>query len=325
MLNGESKYVILIIDDDTFMQERIKFFLEREGHQVICANNGEVGIKTFLQEKPNLILLDAVMEGMNGFDCCCQITKMREATYTPVLMITGLNDQESVDRAFDAGAVDYVTKPIHWPVLRQRVKCLLEQVKVKLEQLKVQKALEIANEKLKAMVTIDDLTQIANRRRFDEYLAQQWFRLAKEELPLSLILIDIDDFKLYNDAYGYEIGDDCLKKLAITFSESLKNSTDLVARYSGQKFIAILPKTHAKVAIEIAEKIRYNVNALQIIHEYSRVGNHITISLGVTTLIPVIASQEINIQLLINSVEKALQQAKKLGKNRKHYIKPNDY
>jgi diguanylate cyclase (GGDEF)-like protein len=323
MPNGESQYVILIIDDDAFMQQRIKFFLEREGHQVICANNGESGIQTFLQEKPNLILLDAVMEGMNGFDCCCQITKMPEAKDTPVLMITGLNDQESVDRAFASGAVDYVTKPIHWPVLRQRVKRVLEQVQAKLEQLKAQKALEIANEKLKAMVTIDGLTQIANRRRFDEYLAQQWIRLAREELPLSLILIDVDNFKLYNDAYGCESGDDCLKKLAITFSESLKNPTDLVARYSGQKFMAILPRTHAKVAIEIAEKIRYNVNALQIIHGRSSVAPYVTVSLGVTTLIPVIASQEVNIELLINSVHEGLQQAKKLGKNRKHYIKPN--
>jgi diguanylate cyclase (GGDEF)-like protein len=323
MANGESQYVILIIDDDAFMQKRMQFFLEREGHQVICANNGETGIQTFLQEKPNLILLDAVMEGMNGFDCCCQITKMPQAKDTPVLMITGLNDQESVDRAFAAGAVDYVTKPIHWPVLRQRVKRLLEQVQAKLEQLKAQKALEIANEKLKAMVTIDGLTQIANRRRFDEYLAQQWMRLAKEELPLSLILIDVDDFKLYNNAYGSESGDYCLKKLAITFSESLKNPTDVVARYSGQRFMAILPRTHAKVAIEIAEKIRYNVNNLKIIHGRSSVGPYVTISLGVTTLIPVIASQEVNIELLINSVHEALQQAKKLGKNRKHYIKPN--
>lgn len=323
MPNGESQYVILIIDDDAFMQKRMKFFLEKEGHQVICANDGETGIQTFLQAKPNLILLDAVMEGMNGFDCCCQITKMPEAKDTPVLMITGLNDQESVDRAFAAGAVDYVTKPIHWPVLRQRVKRLLEQVQAKLEQLKAQKVLEIANEQLKGMVTIDGLTQIANRRRFDEYLAQQWMRLAKEELPLSLILIDVDDFKLYNNTYGSEIGDDCLKKLAITFSESLKNPTDLVARYSGQRFMAILPKTHAKEAIEIAEKIRYNVNALRIIHSRSSVSNHITISLGVTTLIPAIASQKVNIELFINSVHEALQQAKKLGKNRKHYIKPN--
>lgn len=323
MQTGESQYVILIIDDDAFMQQRIKFFLEREGYQVICTNNGETGIQTFLQEKPNLILLDAVMEGMNGFDCCCQITKMPEAKDTPVLMITGLNDQASVDRAFEAGAVDYVTKPIHWPVLRQRVKRLLEQVQAKLEQLKAQKALEIANEKLKAMVTIDGLTQIANRRRFDEYLAQQWIRLAKEELPLSLILIDVDNFKLYNNAYGSEIGDDCLKKLAITFSESLQNPTDLVARYSGQRFMAILPRTHAKIAIEIAEKIRYNVNNLKIIHGRSHVYPYVTVSLGVTTLIPVIASQEVNIELLINSAHEALQQAKKLGKNRKHYIKPN--
>ena len=323
MSNGESQYVILIIDDDAFMQQRIKFFLERERYQVICANDGETGIETFLQTKPNLILLDAVMEGMNGFDCCCQITKMPEAKDTPVLMITGLNDQESVDRAFAAGAVDYVTKPIHWPVLRQRVKRLLEQVQAKLEQLKAQKALEIANEKLKAMVTIDSLTQIANRRRFDEYLAQQWIRLAKEKLPLSLILIDIDDFQLYNNAYGWEIGDDCLKKLVITVSDSLKNPADLVARYSGQRFMVILPKTHAKVAIEIAENIRYNVHNLRIIHGRSQVDPYLTVSLGVTTLIPAIANQEVNIELLINSVHEALQQAKKLGKNRKHYIKPN--
>ncbi|MEH1812948.1 MAG: PleD family two-component system response regulator [Nostoc sp.] len=302
----ESQFLVLIVDDEPFIRLILRHFLEREGYQIVEAQNGIEAISVFNQLHPDIVLLDAIMPDMDGFECCTQLELLDCNKHTPVLMITGLEDQESVDRAFAVGAMDFVTKPIHWPVLRQRVKRLIQQSQL-------QQKLEAVNLELQRLVTIDGLTQIANRRRFEEYFSQEWQRLKREQRPLSLILCDVDFFKLYNDTYGHRVGDRCLQKIAQAIKGMIKRPGDLVARYGGEEFAVILPNTDTKGAIHVANQICHAVRALAIPHQSSQVGSHVTISVGFTTEIP---QPDYDLEEMIAAADRALYQAKAAGRDR---------
>ncbi|MEH2176392.1 PleD family two-component system response regulator [Nostoc sp.] len=302
----ESQSLVLIVDDEPFIRLILRHFLEREGYQIVEAQNGIEAINVFNQLHPDIVLLDAIMPDMDGFECCTQLKLLDCNKHTPVLMITGLEDQESVDRAFAVGAMDFITKPIHWPVLRQRVKRLIQQSQL-------QQKLEAVNLELQRLVTIDGLTQVANRRRFEEYFYQEWQRLKREQRPLSLILCDVDFFKLYNDTYGHRVGDRCLQKIAQAIKDIIKRPGDLVARYGGEEFAVILPNTDTKGAAHVADQICDAVRALAIPHQNSQVSSHVTISVGFTTEIP---QPDSDLEEMIAGADRALYQAKATGRDR---------
>ncbi len=176
-----------------------------------------------------------------------------------------------------------------------------------------QAALSQANRELEKLSVLDSLTQVANRRRFDDYLIQEWQKLQQQEASLSLILCDIDYFKLYNDTYGHLVGDDCLRQVALAIEWVMESTSGLVARYGGEEFAIILPNVDAAKAMKIAQKIAVNVNKLHVAHEKSVVNDYVTISLGVHNLIPTAESSP---ELLIALADKALYQAKEQGRNR---------
>lgn len=297
--------LILVVDDDKVMRLQLRRAMQQQGYQVAEASNGEEAIAAYIRLHPHIILLDAIMPLMDGFTCCNRLQTLPGSDRTPVLMVTGLDDQASVDWAFEAGAADYVTKPIHWAVLRQRVARLLQEVKL-FQQLKQ------TNEELENLVSIDSLTQVANRRRFDEYLNQEWRRMVRDKTPLSLILGDIDFFKVYNDTYGHQLGDRCLQEVAQAISLSVRRPPDLVARYGGEEFVVILPNTPAQGAFHVAENIRANVRSLKIIHANSPTSQYVTLSLGVASTFP---CHEFSPETLIAAADKALYQAKEKGRD----------
>ncbi|NEP41303.1 MAG: PleD family two-component system response regulator [Okeania sp. SIO2H7] len=305
--------LILIVDDDRMMRMQIRLAMQRAGYKVIEAGDGEQGLIAYIQQKPDLVLLDAMMPVMDGFTYCAKLHELGEAYPAPVLMITGLDDKGSVDRAFGAGATDYVTKPIHWPVLQQRVKRSIESHKAAMALQELTKKLEAANQRLQQLASLDGLTEVANRRRFDECLTLEWSRLAREKLPLSLILCDIDCFKLYNDACGHQKGDECLKQVAQILKQTIKRPADLAARYGGEEFAVILPNTDLTGAVQIAETINAEVKAKQIQHPASQVNKYVTLSLGVASIIPDANTGE---EVLIGLADKALYQAKSEGRDR---------
>ncbi|MEH2422210.1 MAG: PleD family two-component system response regulator [Nostoc sp.] len=302
----ESKSLVLIVDDEPFIRLILRHFLEREGYQIAEAQNGIEAITVFNQLHPDIVLLDAIMPDMDGFECCTQLQRFDYSKHTPVLMITGLEDEESVDRAFEVGAMDYVNKPIHWPVLRQRVKRLIQQSQL-------QQKLEAVNLELQRLVTIDGLTQVANRRRFEEYFNQEWQRMKRDQQSLSLILCDVDFFKLYNDTYGHRVGDRCLQEIAQAIKDIIKRPGDLVARYGGEEFAVILPNTDTEGATHVADRICHAVRTLAIPHKNSQVSPHVTISVGFTTLIPQPSS---DLEEMITVADGALYQAKTAGRDR---------
>ena len=322
--------VILVADDDKTIRLLMRKAMEQEGYRVVEVSDGKQCLDAYETVKPDIVLLDAMMPGMDGFACCKQLLQIARnnlmsalATFDPgsamdntvisklweripILIITSLDDEDSVNRAFEAGATDYVTKPIHWAVLRQRLRRLLQQAQV-------YKQLEAANQALQQLANVDGLTGLANRWRFDDYLNTQWINLVQEESPLSLILCDIDFFKFYNDKYGHPAGDLCLKKVGTVLNHKAQKNQDLIARYGGEEFAVIMPNTHADGAVHVASAMQAGVRDLQITHHGSTIGQYLTLSMGVVTVIPTWETSPLD---LIVAADKALYQAKAAGRDR---------
>jgi diguanylate cyclase (GGDEF)-like protein len=311
--------LILVVDDENTFRLVVQRAMQKEGYRVIEACNGKHCLEICQQHSPDMVLLDAMMPEMDGFACCAQMRATLGNDCPPVLMITSLNDKESIHRAFEIGATDYITKPIDWEVLRQRVQRLLtykgarEELRNQIQrecQLTVQ--MEASNRDLQRLASFDSLTGLANRRYFDEYLQREWKRLEKVQLPLSLILCEIDFFSAYHDTYGYQAADQCLRQVAHTINKCKRRSTDIVARYGGEQFAIVLPKTDAEGAIDVAEKIRFSVKALEIIHAASKVNDFVTLSLGVASVIP---CPKVSVSRFITIADSSLHQAKYEGSN----------
>lgn len=305
--------LILVVADKKTRRLLLRRALKKEGYHVAEAPNGEECLEACVQLKPDLVLLDANLPQMDGFTCCAQLQSLLGNDCPPVVMITALKDQASVDRAFEVGAADYITRPIHWTVLYQRIRRLLGrrwamiELKRQIEQehrLKAQ--IEALEQKLQRLVSVDELTGIANRRCFDEYLQREWKRLLREQKPLSLILCDIDFFKAYNDTYGHQAGDECIKQVANIMGRVIKRSADFIARYGGEEFAVILPNTQATGAVQVAETIRSQVKAQAISHAGSQVSKLVTLSLGVASVVP---GPESSTDKLITEAEEALYHA----------------
>ena len=300
---------ILLIDDDLVVRAKIGESLEEDGFEVILAKNGIDGIAAYQEYHPDLILVDAIMPELDGFEFCEQLKNLGERL-TPILMITSLDDADSIDRAFAAGATDYITKPVNLCLLRQRVKNLVKQSHSIEHQLN---KLQQANQDLIVLANVDSLTKLANRRDFDRYIQQEWTRLQQLRAPLSLIMCDVDFFKNYNDQYSHPVGDRCLMQVATAMRETVRRRSDLVARYGGEEFAVILPNTDALGAVCVGERIRSVVKDLAIVHEASKISTHVTVSVGVSTMIP---NRESDFPTLIDTADRALYQAKSQGRDR---------
>ncbi|MFB2967786.1 diguanylate cyclase domain-containing protein [Aerosakkonema sp. BLCC-F183] len=208
----------------------------------------------------------------------------------------------------------HCSNPREWqPLEIDLLKQLATQVGIAIQQAELYQQLETANQTLLRLASLDGLTQLANRRRFDEYLEQEWRRLCRDRLPLSLIMCDVDCFKLYNDTYGHLAGDLCLQQVADAIRRAVNRPVDLVARYGGEEFAVILPNTTAEGAVFIAQTIRENVSALKQVHTASCVSNYVTVSLGVASTFP---DSAFSPDRLIGAADEALYRAKALGRDR---------
>jgi diguanylate cyclase (GGDEF)-like protein len=297
MMSNNQSGRILIVDDDPINIEILKIVLENE-HDILCADNGAQAFELAKKYQPDLILLDVIMPVMDGFELCRLLKTHTETSAIPVIFITGLNDTEAEIQGLQVGAIDYVTKPINPPIVQMRVRNHIE--------------LQRARNHLKCLAITDGLTELANRRHFDEVLQNELNRQARLHHPLSLIMLDVDFFKRFNDNYGHVIGDNCLKKIAQTLKNSLHRTTDFVARYGGEEFVCILPNIGQADAVMIAERIRTNIENLNIPHQCSSAANYVTASLGVFT-VPALC--RISPCELISQADAQLYRAKENGRN----------
>lgn len=316
---------ILIVDDRPENLFVLETLLEDMDCQVIKANSGNEALSLMLEHEFALVLLDVQMPEMDGFETA-ELTRGTEKTrYLPIVFVTALSKEKvSMFKGYEVGAVDYLYKPIEPIILKSKVRNFIElfnQRKLLEEQsalleLKIKELTELkdANFELENLSFTDGLTGIANRRSFDEYIEMAWKNARRSQKPISLIMGDIDNFKLLNDKYGHLKGDDCLIEVARSLTSSLKRPMDFVARYGGEEFIMVLPETNSEDAYEIAEEIRKEVKGLEIPNEDSLVSDSImTMSFGLATIIP---NQEDRMEDFIDLSDKALYKSKATGKNR---------
>jgi len=289
---------ILIVDDAPETLRVLGEELKGEC-EVLLATSAEQALQRLLSpQQPDLVLLDVVMPSMDGYQLCAQLKADAATRNIPVVFISARNEEADEAKGFSCGGVDYITKPFRMPIVKARIKTHLE--------------LKRRGDILESLSAIDGLTAVANRRRFDELLAVEWRRGQRNNLPLSLIFLDIDHFKLYNDAYGHLLGDDCLKLVARTLCGQLHRPGDFLARYGGEEFVVVLPQTDLAGVEFMAECMRAAIVALGVPHEQSPTSDVVTISLGAATTRPPLHSGPAT---LVEAADKMLYLAKKEGRN----------
>lgn len=296
---------IMIVDDTLTNLRLLSTILSARGYRVRGMTNGETALTAVSLSPPDLILLDISMPDMDGYEVCRLLKAEEHSCQIPIIFISAMNEVLDKVRAFSVGGVDYITKPFH-------VEEVLMRVKTHLMLRQLQRELEQANAELRRQVTLDGLTQIANRRRFDEYLHSTLQQMVNDREPLSLVLCDIDYFKLYNDTYGHQSGDQCLCKIAQLLQKAERSSEDLAARYGGEEFALILPRTDSQAAYHVAETLRITIAKSEIEHLQSQVSPYITLSIGIATTTPTSATTP---YALLKTADEALYIVKAQGRN----------
>ena len=321
ILPVERPLMVLLVDDQSFVAELLQRQLtnERDINFHYCQDASQA-ISTAEKIGPTVILLDFTMPEINGLTLCNFFRAHPATRDIPIIMLSSNDDAATKAQAFEAGANDYLVKLPDSIELIARLRYhsaayinrlqrddayrALRASQMKLEELNMQ-LLKLAN--------LDGLTGLANRRHFDERFADEWLRAMRNRRPLTLIMFDVDWFKQYNDKFGHLEGDECLKKIADSTQKVVCRPSDTVARYGGEEFIVLLPETDSSGAKLVAEKIRVEIENLHLPNPDSTVIPYITISLGVTTVVPEVKADP---NIYIKLVDEALYRAKDAGRNR---------
>lgn len=311
---------LMIVDDSPPFLQALGAILKAAGYTDLILMESASAAFSFLKTAVHnpvatpvdLILMDINMPEMNGIDAVRAIKSDAHLQDIPIVMVSVLDDEEGIEEAFSAGAIDYISKPIKKLELKARVRSVLRMKEEMDSRKKNQMELEEANRMLRRLSTMDGLTGVANRRFFDEYFLREWRRCMREQIPISLIMIDIDHFKSYNDHYGHLGGDDCLRQVSATLEMSLRRPGDFLARYGGEEFAALLPGTKASGAVHVANTMIRQLAEKRLPHLASAVSDCVTVSLGVASLVPDTAKQP---EALVSAADQALYSAKKAGRN----------
>lgn len=298
MIIADEKPNILIVDDECLNINMLVAILKDKYHLKVAKNGAQALERASSEPRPDIILLDIQMPDMSGYEVCKQLKENPDVKGIPVIFITAMSADTDEEQGLELGAVDYITKPFNSAIVKTRIKNHLE--------------LKLQRDQLRQLAIMDGLTNMPNRRRFDFFLEHEWWRAARTQSPLSLILLDIDHFKNFNDNHGHLAGDVCLRMVAKTVMDSLDRSTDFAARYGGEEFVCVLPDTGLEGALNIAEKIRKNIAALEVPNEQTNVLLNITASLGVSSVVP---SPDLPYNTLVEVADKRLYEAKQSGRN----------
>ncbi len=314
---------ILLVDDSETSLMLLETILHGAGYHDLVRASAASEALLYLQNAKqqtrnnaapvDLILMDIVMPGLNGIDATRAIKGDPQLRDIPIIMVTVKDEEDSLEKAFEAGAIDYINKPVSKIELRARVGSVIK-LKQEMDQRKArERQLEALTRRLHELSNLDGLTNVANRRSFEENFGREWRRAKRDITPIAVMMIDIDFFKRYNDTYGHLEGDSCLKKVAEAIRKSLRRPGDFLARYGGEEFIVILPNTDLNGAETIAQVVQDAVSNLNIQHAASDVSSIVTVSIGIAGLFP---EETTDPKALLNASDKALYQAKSMGRNR---------
>jgi diguanylate cyclase (GGDEF)-like protein len=268
LLNGTRSKPKLLVVDDQPINIQVMYQIFSADFQVFMATSGAQALALCKDNPPDLVLLDIVMPGMDGFEVCTRLKADETTRNIPVIFVTAYTDAVQETRGLDIGAVDFISKPVNPAVVRARVKTHI--------------TLKLQSDVMRRLVFLDGLTGVYNRRYFDRQLAMEMARSVRNQSPLALIMLDVDFFKRYNDHYGHLAGDDCLRQIATTLKDGLRRPADLVARYGGEEFACILPETEFNDAMALACELELRIREKKIPHAHSDAAPVVTISLGVS-------------------------------------------
>ncbi len=295
LMNNKQK--VLIIDDEKTNLKILSGILKDEV-EVILAKDGETGFFKAKELLPDLILLDVIMPKLTGFEVIEKLKNEASTSNIPVIFVTGQLDVQQEEKGLELGACDYIQKPFHVEILKARVRLHLRMAKQR--------------DLLEKRANIDSLTSVANRRLYDQTFDSLWGKAIKQRQIFSLVVIDIDDFKKYNDFFGHAAGDRALEKVASAIAENLSSSNDFLARYGGEEFVALLPNTLACDAIKNMNTCLEAVANLKINHDPSAEHEFLTVSLGGVSYLPIVESCQ---DTLFKIADDMLFKAKSNGKN----------
>lgn len=296
-MDKKEKLKILIVDDERSNILALNHIL-KPTYATMVAIDGRTAIIIAKENLPDLILLDVVMPDMTGFEVLAELKWDARTRKIPVIIISGLDSAEDEETGFFLGAVDYITKPFHNSIVLARVKTHLQMSEYIRE--------------IERFGMMDPLTNIPNRRNFDHRIDVEWKRALREKEPLSILMVDIDKFKDYNDTYGHTQGDTLLQIIADVFVKSIKRGSDFVVRWGGEEFIVLLPNTDLPGAMELAERIRGNVERTPI-PTPSGTNTFATVSIGVNRVVPTPSDTIVS---FVDKADKAMYTAKNTGRNK---------
>lgn len=296
---------LLIVDDDPNNIRVLASVFDGE-YEISFATTGKQALRLAVQEQPDVILLDVVMPEMDGYQVCRLLKADLLTKDIPVIFITANAQVEQEILGLEIGAADYISKPFSSAIVKIRVKNQIE--------------LRAARDRLVRLAITDGLTGIANRRQFDEQLAHEWHRASRMNQLLAIVMVDVDWFKNYNDYYGHQAGDDCLRKVAKVLTSSAKRVSDFVARYGGEEFALILPTTHGQAALTVANNACEALRDLALPHALSEFGC-VTLSAGVAVGAPTVHETA---ERLVEHADKALYVAKHQGRNQAVLYEPKE-
>jgi diguanylate cyclase (GGDEF)-like protein len=266
-VSSKTRPSVLVVDDESLYLQLIADILG-DDYEVLVAREGMTGLEIAAGNAPQLVLLDLMMPGIDGFEVYRCLKADQRTCETPVIFITGRSDLADEIKGLKMGAVDYITKPFNPDLVRARVNTHVN--------------FKLMRDKLAMLAATDGLTGLANRSHFDKMLAYEYARHARSGKELSLVILDIDHFKAFNDTYGHVRGDECLREIARAMTRTVSRATDLPARYGGEEFTVLLPETHLTGAVLLAEKVRNCICDLDLTHSHSSTG-YVTASVGVAT------------------------------------------
>ena len=298
LLDAPGKPKLLVVDDQP-INIQVMFQIFAADFQVFMATSGAQALTMCRENPPDLVLLDIVMPGMDGFEVCAQLKTTESTRDIPVIFVTAHTDAAQETRGLEAGAVDFIAKPVNPAVVRARVKTHL--------------TLKFQSDVMRKLVFLDGLTGVFNRRYFDRQLSMEVARSVRNKSPMALILLDVDFFKLFNDRYGHLAGDDCLRQIATAIKNALRRPADLVARYGGEEFVCILPETSFEDGMAMAQVLEERVRKLALPHDRSEASKVVTISLGVAGRV---AGSPTDAQTLVALADEQLYKAKHSGRGK---------
>jgi diguanylate cyclase (GGDEF)-like protein len=293
-----AKPFLLLVDDQPSAMLQLNDIFKHD-FEIFMTTDGTRALELCLTVCPDLILLDVMMPSIDGYQLCEQIKAIPNLNHIPIIFITASDDASGEVKGFNSGAVDYVHKPID--------------SKIALARVKNQLSLKLQADKLRSLAMIDGLTGIGNRLHLEESLHAYWLACVRKQSAIALLMIDIDNFKSFNDHYGHVMGDECIKHIAQRILSCLERPLDMVARFGGEEFLCILPETELLGASKVANKIIDQVQRLKIPHIKSNIAEYVTVSIGVSSAFPTL---EDDYHILIEKADQQLYVAKTSGKNK---------